>query len=393
MEAGLPALIGVVAAALPFASGLELAINTGQVVDDKQVSDHHAIIPTPSMAKADFAALPAGERDLLTLVAVRLLCAVGEKHTFEAVAVTIDCADHNFTAKGRTVLHDGWKAIDRAFRASLKHKPDEDSGEEDTAALPELAEGQEFAAVSASIREGKTSPPARFTEGALLLAMERAGAKDMLTDGRRPEDAERRGLGTPATRAGVIERIIKSGFVQRKGKMLVPTERGVNLIAALPDTIKSPALTADWEHQLCQIERGELAANIFMDGIANMTRELVAAHPAPDPKYIPLFVTKPQGEVIGSCPRCGSGVTEGQKGFFCSSRICAFALWKDSKFWSAKKKQLTAKIVGALLTEGRVSFSDLYSGRTGKTYAATILLDDTGDKVNFKMEFESGRSG
>jgi DNA topoisomerase-3 len=223
--------------------------------------------------------------------------------------------------------------------------------------------------------------------------METAGAEDM------PEDAERKGLGTPATRAATIEKLIKSGFVQREKKNLTPTERGVNLIAVLPDTVKSPLLTANWEQKLLGVQRGELTDAAFMGGIADMTRKLVEDHAEPIPEYKALFAlaqrgtgSAPGGESIGPCPRCGSGIIESAKGFFCSSRACKFALWKDNRFFAAKKKKLDKKTAAALLKEGRVFFSDLYSEKTGKTYAAAILLEDTGDRVNYKLDF-NGRDG
>jgi DNA topoisomerase-3 len=318
------------------------------------------------------------------MIITRLVCATGEVHTFETVTATLECEGYHFTAKGRTVLCEGWKAYDAAFRVSLKDKPDEDPAE-DSAALPELSKGQTFDSVAASVKEGKTSPPKRFTEDTLLAAMESAGAEDM------PDDAERKGLGTPATRAGVIEKLVKSGFVERQKKLLIPTEKGSNLVAILPEEIKSAALTAEWERKLKQVERGEISDSAFMDGIAALTKGLVAAHAAPLAEFAALFAQPTKSAVAGKCPRCGSPVEESGKGFFCSSRACKFALWKDSRFWSAKGKKLDRKIAAALLSERRVFFSDLKSEKTGKTYAATILLEDADGKVNYKLDFNDGR--
>jgi len=219
--------------------------------------------------------------------------------------------------------------------------------------------------------------------------METAGAEDF------PDDAERKGLGTPATRAATIEKLIKSGFMERQKKNLAPTNKGINLIAVLPEDIKSPLLTAEWEQKLKLVERGELADSGFMDGIASLTRELVASHRVPAPEHAVLFaaagnnaVAKRDG-IIGTCPRCGSSVTESLKGFFCSNRACRFAMWKDNRFFGAKGKKLDKKTATALLTEGRVFFYDLRSEKTGKTYAATILLEDDGDRVNYKLDFEN----
>ena len=336
---------------------------------------------------------------------LRLACAVGEAHRFETVSATLACAGHTFAAKGKTVLHDGWKAQDNAFRAWLKKgaalDPREDECAED-GALPELAEGQVLSSVAASVREGKTAPPKRFTEDTLLLAMETASAeaapdeKVNCSAGAREATlgwAERKGLGTPATRAGVIEKLIRSGFVERKKKLLIPTDKGMSLTAILPEEIKSPLLTADWEQKLKRIERGELEGAAFMDGISALTRGFVAAHTAPEPGFAALFAHRPQGAVVGKCPRCGADVAESKKGFFCASRTCRFALWKDSRFWQAKAKKLDKKTAAALLSEGRVSFSDLKSGRTGKTYAAAIVLEDDGAKVHYRLDFEQKHDG
>jgi DNA topoisomerase-3 len=384
MAENLPKLVNLTAMRLPFIKG-PLEVNVGAVIDGGKVSDHHAIIPTANVRKYDIAALPTGERGLLEMVIARLICATASVHEYEAVTAALECGGYSFTAKGKTVIADGWKAIDAAFRAGLKNIPDTDD-EEDSVSLPELAEGQEFPSVAASVREGKTKPPARYTEGALLHAMETAGVEDF------PDDAERKGLGTPATRAGIIEKLIKSGFAERKKKLLVPTQKGVNLTAILPDEIKSPLLTAEWEQRLKSVERGELSGAEFMDDIAALTTGLVAAHTAPLPEYAALFASPPKGAVVGKCSRCGADVTESGKGFFCSSRACKFALWKDNRFFAAKGKTLDKQTAIALLAGERVFFSDLKSEKTGKTYAAAVLLEDDGVKTNYKLDFEKGRA-
>ena len=380
MAAGLPSLVEAVAVALPFMAGLETTVNAGRVVDGSKVSDHHAIIPTHSMPGADLAALPAGEKAVLFLIAARLLCAVGEKYVTAETVAALSCGGHTFTAKGRTVTAYGWKSIDNAFRATLNEKPEDNK---EPAPLPELAKGQAFPRVNASVREGTTAPPKHFTEDTLLSAMECAGAENM------PEDAERKGLGTPATRAGIIEKLVHTGFVERKGKNLLPTQKGAALIGVLPELIKSPALTAEWEHKLKQVERGELPAADFMAGIAGLTSKLVQDYgKLPDGADLSLF--QPVRKAVGTCPRCGGRVMENKKGFVCESRDCGFALWKENRFFTAKKKELTAKIAAALLKEGRAELRGCHSEKTGKTYDAIVILDDTGGKfVNFKMDFPS----
>ena len=368
---------------MPFGKGCAGEPDIDRVTDGSKVTDHHAIIPTVEIARTDLSELPSGERDVLTLIAARLLSATAQTHRFEAVTAVLDCQGYLFTAKGKTVLQAGWKEAERLYRMGLKESGPEDGGDTD-ASLPMLQEGQIFETVSAGVREGKTSPPKHYTEDSLLAAMETAGAEDM------PEDAERKGLGTPATRAATLEKLVSTGFVQRKKKQLIPTEKGTNLIAVLPDNIKSPILTAEWESRLKQVERGELSAESFMEGIADMSRALVKEHTAPEERFASLFpdAKGKAHEAVGVCPRCGAPVYEGKKGFFCDNRECSFALWKDNKFFSSKKKSITKSVAAALLKEGRVSMSGLYSEKTGKTYDAVVILDDTGDKyVNFKLEF------
>ena len=403
---------------MPFGKGCAGEPDIDRVTDGSKVTDHHAIIPTVEIARTDLSELPSGEQDVLTLIAARLLSATAQAHRFEAVTAVLDCQGNSFTAKGKTVLQAGWKEVECLYRMGLKEFKPEDDGNTD-ASLPVLQEGQIFETVSASVREGKTSPPKHYTEDSLLAAMETAGANyrvptkptDFVGKGGAaerasfsplggnercgacddaPEDAERKGLGTPATRAATLEKLVSAGFVQRKKKQLIPTEKGTNLILVLPDNIKSPTLTAEWESMLKQVECGELAAESFMGQIADMSRTLVKEHTAPEERFAGLFPdAKRNGrEAVGTCPRCGGAVYEGKKGFFCDNRDCAFALWKDNKFFSGKKKSITKSVAAALLKEGRVSMSGLYSEKTGKTYDAMVLLDDTGGKyVNFKLEF------
>lgn len=368
---------------MPFGKSCAGEPDIDRVTDDSKVTDHHAIIPTVEIARTDLSELPSGERDVLTLLAVRLLCATTQANRFEAVTAILDCHGYTFTAKGKTILQSGWKEVERIYRMSIRQSETERRENED-AALPVLKEGQTFETVSASLREGKTSPPKHYTEDTLLSAMETAGAEDM------PEDAERKGLGTPATRAATLEKLVSAGFVQRKKKQLIPTEKGRNLIAVLPDNIKSPILTAEWESMLKQVEHGELSATSFMDQIADMSRTLVKEHTAPEKCFADLFPSSRETahEAVGVCPRCGAPVYEGKKGFFCDNRECCFALWKDNRFFSSKKKSITKSVAAALLKEGRISMSGLYSEKTGKTYDAEVILDDTGGKyVNFKLEF------
>jgi DNA topoisomerase-3 len=358
--------------------------DVSQVINDAAVSDHHAIIPTLQCANSDLSTLTDGERTVLSLIAARLLSAVAGPHRFKAVTATLQCGSHHFNASGKSVIDDGWKAIDAALMATLKEKADDDE-ESDKNSLPELADGQVFSSISAFVKEGKTSPPKRFSEDTLLGAMEVASADEF------PDNAEHRGLGTPATRASIIEKLIKSAFIERKKKLLVPTQKGTNLCGVLPDDIKSAKLTAKWEQQLKQVENNELPSVVFLDGIKQLTTDTVDTHQVALAEYASLFASPPKGTVVGKCPRCGADVVESSKGFFCSDRSCRFALWKDSTFWLSKGKKLDQKTAVALLDGGGVFFSDLISKKTNKPYSATILLADDGKRVNYTLEFEKAR--
>ena len=386
MAEGLPVLVNLVANAMPFRKGIAISCDAAAVINDKKVTDHHAVIPTRNIREADLSALPVGERAILELVALRLLCAVAPPYIYDETSVTVECAGAEFTAKGRTVKQPGWRALDAAYRASMKNaEPDKETEDK---ALPELAEGQELPVAGAAVKEGKTTPPKHFTEDTLLSAMETAGAKDM------PEDAERKGLGTPATRAGILEKLVSTGFLERKKSkktvQLLPSHDAISLITVLPEQLQSPLLTAEWEYRLGEIERGELAPEDFMAEITAMLKELVGTYQVI--KGSEYLFTTPR-EVVGRCPRCGGEIAEMQNGFFCQDKSCKFAIWKNSKWWAAKRKQPTKAIVAALLKDGRAHVTGLYSEKSGKTYDATVVLEDTGQYVNFKLDFDRQKGG
>ena len=326
---------------MPFGKSCVDEPNLDRVIDSGKVTDHHAVIPTAEIANIDWSELPLGERNILKAIAVRLLCATGKEYCFEAVTAILDCAGYSFTAKGKTVLHSGWKETEELHRRSLTQNKNEEN-DEDIGALPEMQNGQIFENVSASVRKGKTSSPKRYTEDLLLSAMETAGTENM------PENSERKGLGTPATRAATIEKLILSGLVERKKKQLLPTQKGINLILVLPENIKSPLLTAEWESKLKQVELGKMGGDAFMKEICNMSRELIKKHNVPNEEFLKLFSVDGR-DPIGTCPRCGTAVYECKKGFFCDNQDCSFALWKDNRFFSSKRKSITKSIAAALL--------------------------------------------
>lgn len=351
------------------------------MISDKDVTDHHAIIPTMEIEKADIGGLPVGERNLILLVCCKLLCASAEPYVYETVTATFACAGNTFTAKGKHILSEGWREIEQLFRSSLKEKP-EDSGNTD---FPLFTEGQTFDSVTADITEHYTQPPKPFTEDTLLSAMESAGSADM------PDEAERKGLGTPATRAAIIEKLVSAGFVERKGKNLIPTKAGLNLVTVLPEPLTSPLLTAEWEQKLTDIAKGG-DADSFLNGIRAIVEDIVSTYSHISEEGKKLFA--PEKETVGNCPRCGKPVYEGKKNFACSDRSCSFVLWKNDRFWTSRKKELTKKMAVDLLAKGRTNVKGLGSEKRGETYDATIILDDTGGKyINFKLEFPKRKDG
>lgn len=377
MEGTVRQVISILCRKLPLFDGVAYTPDIDRISNNAKVTDHHAILPTVQVEKLDIAELPESEQKILRLVATRLICATGEKHIYDETTMTVSCEGSLFTAKGKTVVQDGWKGIELRFKATLKSK----EKEEPETVLPEVTEGDILQNVVSSVSEHFTSPPKAFTEDTLLSAMESAGNEAF------DDETEKKGLGTPATRAGIIEKLVKGGFAERKGKSLIPTKDGLNLVCVLPEQITSPAMTAEWENTLMQIERGNADADAFLSGIAAMTSELVKAYPFLSDAEASRFDTA--RETVGKCPRCGSPVYVGKGNFYCSNRECSFCLWEDNKFFSSRKKKLTKKIAKELLDKGWCRVTGLYTPKKPQLYDAVIRLDDTGGKyVSFKMEFD-----
>ena len=304
---------------------------------------------------------------------MRLLCAVGDKHVYDEIRATITCEGYDFTAGGKTEIQKGWREIYDRFRATLKSAEKDEENE-----LPEVREGDILSYVESSVTEHHTTPPKAFTEDTLLSAMETAGKEDF------ESDTEKKGLGTPATRAGIIEKLVKSGFAERKGRSLIPTKDGMELVKVLPEAVTSPTMTAEWENALLQIERGNASGEDFLNGIEKFTRDIVNEYRS----TVPSNVFEGNKEVIGVCPRCGGEVVCGRGRYYCSNKDCGFCMWEDSKFFSSKRKKLTKSIAAELLKDGRAKLNGCYSEKSSKTYDATVLLDDSGEKyVNFKLDF------
>ena len=375
MAASIPGLVMDTGKA--FAVEEPLPIHVQQVINGSKVTDHHALLPTKSMANADLAALPAGERNVLRLIAARLLCAVGEPYCYAETTLTTICAGEEFTTKGRVVLSEGWKAVERKMLGELLGK------QKEQAVLPDVQEQSQCSVAGAELKEGQTSPPKHFTEDLLLHAMETASADSM------PEGVERQGIGTPATRAATIEKLVQKGFLERKGnkktKVLLPTDKGKALITVMPEEIQSPEMTADWETKLLQIERSEMEPETFMTEIKEMISSLVNTTEARKGANALM-----KNKIIGVCPNCGKPVVEREKGWFCENRECRFVLWKDNAFLKRLGKRMDAHVADKLLRDGRVRLKDCKSAK-GKTYNATVLLSCEADgRSKFSLEFENG---
>ena len=370
-------VIGIICRKVSIFDGMSHTPDIKRITNNAKVTDHHAIIPTVQLEKQDISELPEAEQKIIRLVAMRLLSSTGEKHIYDETSVTLSCEGYEFKTKGKTVIQEGWKAIEQRFKDALKSK----DKEEPEKVLPAVNENDILSPVSASVTEHYTTPPKQYTEDTLLSAMETAGNDAF------DEDTEKKGLGTPATRAGIIEKLVKSGFIERKGKSLVPTKDGNNLVCVLPDQITSPSMTAEWENTLMQIERGNADADKFLAGIVDMTASLVKAYPFLSDAEASRFESGK--EIIGKCPRCGSPVYVGKGNFYCSSKECSFCMWEDNKFFASKKKKLTKKIATELLDKGWCRVKGLYTPKKPQLYDAIIRLDDTGGKyVSFKMEFD-----
>ena len=380
MAHSLPDLVKLAFHTFPVEDVDNIPVHAEQVVNNKKVTDHHAIIPTKELQKCNLSELPKGELAILQLISNRLCVAVGDPHRYAETVIELDCGGTAFSAKGKTIVQDGWKA--------LIQKNDSTKSDENVQALPSVSVGDEMTVSGTEIKERKTSPPKHFTEDTLLSAMETAGAEDI------PEDAERKGLGTPATRAGTIEKLVQKGFMERNGdkktRYLVSTDKGNSLITVMPEQIQSASMTADWEQKLLRMEQGDYEARDFMREITDMISGLVQNYEAVKGAETLMSDHKR----VGACPCCQADVLEKQKGWFCSNKECRFVLWKDNAFFKSIGKHLSSGMVEKLLSDGRIRLKDCKSQKSGKNYNATLLLStEENGRANFHLEFENSRSG
>lgn len=351
------------------------------VINSKKVTDHHAIIPTASVDKADLSELPNGEREVLKLIATRLLEAVSSPCIYAEAVLEGECAGERFTAKGKSVIDPGWKGV-----AKISEKKKDDPDDTALGDISFLHEGDEIKIAQAGVKAGKTTPPKSYTEDTLLSAMEKAGSDET------PDEAERKGLGTPATRAGIIEKLVRIGFIERKGdkktKYLVPTHKGEMLITVIPEAIQSASMTAEWEQKLLEVEKESYSADQFMDEIESLVKELVDTYEIVQDAEV---LMKPAFAPLGKCPHCGADVIEKSKGFFCENKDCKFALWKDNRFFDSLSKKLTKQVAEQLLSRGRAKLKKCRSVKTGKTYDTTVVLSVSDNGApQFTLDFSKG---
>jgi DNA topoisomerase-3 len=384
MEGTALELIQGLSGRLPFPAEMPQNPAVGNVIDGTKVTDHHAIIPTKASLEADISGLSKAEQSIYYLIAQRLLAATSESMRYQERVVKADCAGKVFSVKGKTILDKGFMAIEEAFAASVsskKKKDDKKDGEEDAVIPANLEKGMSVPVEDAEVSEHFTSPPKPFTEDTLLSSMERAG------NGEFDKETEKKGLGTPATRAGIIEKLVSMGYVTRKGRQLLATDDAVTLVNLLPEVVKSPKLTAEWENQLLLMEQGKVTEEAFMQSIISLVEQLVHDYEQVDDAAKSMFGAVSEAEKIGTCPRCGAAVVERKLSFCCASKECNFALWKENRFMESIGLTLNKKVAKGLLSGGYKA-KGLVSKKTGKTYDAKITLVENGGKYpGYEMEF------
>ena len=353
-----------------------------RIINNKKVSDHHALIPTEEIRKQDIGKLPQDEINVLMIIANQLLCATGKAMKYETTEIHIDCEGYDFVAKGKVIIEAGWKKTESAYKGKLRKRNTKGTKEKADKILPKVKKNDTFEPVTSGITDHLTTPPKHYTEDTLLSAMETAGNTDF------DKETEKKGIGTPATRAGIIEKLIKSKYVERKGKQLIATDFGINLIEIVPETLKSPKTTAEWENTLMKIQRGDIPPNNFTNSIIKMITDLINENTTLSTEEKNRFGFMREKEEIGKCPRCGNPVYESTKSFYCSNVECTFAIWKESNFTKNFKKKITKTMAKGLLKKGEVKVKGLYSQKKDKKFDAIVALEDTGKYVNLKLKFK-----
>lgn len=379
MKDSVEELVGKMPVLLPFVDYGQLGHDIKRVINNAKVSDHHAILPTKEAVEKGIADLPADKKNLMMLICQQLVQATGEEYLYEQTDITVKCQEHDFKARGKISVQMGFKEVEKAFKQlCVKAEPVE--GKEKETSIPAgYEEGMRLFPVKAEKTTHYTSPPKPFNEDTLLAAMETAGNKEF------DSETEKKGLGTPATRASIIEKLVSSGYAQRKGKQILPSIEGKELVKVMPEYLKSAVMTAEWENQLLLMEKGQITDTQFMGEITSLVRKILeVCREIPEEERRRFQTAR---EVIGKCPVCGCDVFEGKQNFYCSNRQCDFALWKENRFLGSMEKNLDKKMARELLDKACTHVKGLYSKKKDMKFDADLLLTLEDGKPRFHLEF------
>lgn len=379
MKDSVEELVGKMPVLLPFVDYGQLGHGIKRVINNTKVSDHHAILPTKEAVEKGIADLPADKKNLMMLICQQLVQATGEEYLYEQTDITVKCQEHDFKARGKIPVQMGFKEVEKAFK-HLYVKAEPVEGKEKETSIPAgYEEGMRLFPVKADKTTHYTSPPKPFNEDTLLAAMETAGNKEF------DSETEKKGLGTPATRASIIEKLVSSGYAQRKGKQILPSTEGKELVKVMPEYLKSAVMTAEWENQLLMMEKGQITDTQFMGEITSLVRRILeVCREIPEEERRRFQTAR---EVIGKCPVCGCDVFEGKQNFYCSNRQCDFALWKENRFLGSMEKNLDKKMARELLDKACTHVKGLYSKKKDMKFDADLLLTLEDGKPRFHLEF------
>ena len=379
MKDSVEELVGKMPVLLPFVDYGQLGHGIKRVINNAKVSDHHAILPTKEAVEKGIADLPADKKNLMMLICQQLVQATGEEYLYEQTDITVKCQEHDFKARGKIPVQMGFKEVEKAFKQlCVKAGPVEEK-EKETSIPAGYEEGMRLFPVKAEKTTHYTSPPKPFNEDTLLAAMETAGNKEF------DSETEKKGLGTPATRASIIEKLVSSGYAQRKGKQILPSTEGKELVKVMPEYLKSAVMTAEWENQLLMMEKGQITDTQFMGEITSLVRKILeVCREIPEEERRRFQTAR---EVIGKCPVCGCDVFEGKQNFYCSNRQCDFALWKENRFLGSMEKNLDKKMARELLDKACTHVKGLYSKKKDMKFDADLLLTLENGKPRFHLEF------
>ena len=379
MKDSVEELVGKMPVLLPFVDYGQLGHGIKRVINNAKVSDHHAILPTKEAVEKGIADLPADKKNLMMLICQQLVQATGEEYLYEQTDITVKCQEHDFKARGKIPVQMGFKEVEKAFKhLCVKAEPVEEK-EKESSIPAGYEEGMRLFPVKAEKTTHYTSPPKPFNEDTLLAAMETAGNKEF------DSETEKKGLGTPATRASIIEKLVSSGYAQRKGKQILPSTEGKELVKVMPEYLKSAVMTAEWENQLLMMEKGQITDTQFMGEITSLVRKILeVCREIPEEERRRFQTAR---EVIGKCPVCGCDVFEGKQNFYCSNRQCDFALWKENRFLGSMEKNLDKKMARELLDKACTHVKGLYSKKKDMTFDADLLLTLEDGKPRFHLEF------